>query len=249
MQIESEINSYWNKSAEGYNQFYSSKTIKNEIKQEKWQSLYCNEFPSDAKMILDVGTGPGIIAIMLAQKGFNVTAVDFSDDMLKFARDNAHNKNQDIEFKIADAESLPFDDNSFDVVVSRHMLWTTVNPEVVFKEWFRILKPGGKIVYIDGNWYKTDKTLKRKLWIGFSEFITLVTEFRDPRSEDLSEEMKKALWSVKANRPEYDKKILNDTGYINITTKDSIESEVFSWKDYLKEGYWGPRFLVSAEKP
>jgi ubiquinone/menaquinone biosynthesis C-methylase UbiE len=250
MQINERINSYWNRAAEDYNQCSSSMHASGPDKNTlRWQSLFCNALPDETHTILDVGTGPGIIAIMLAEMGYALTGIELSPEMLKFARHNAQKKNLSIRFEQSDADSLPFDDNSFDVIVSRHLLWTTLNPEKVLLEWMRVLKPHGKIVYVDGNWYKNDGTFKRKVWMGFSAFITAITELRDPRSEDLSEEMKQSLWSVKVTRPQYDREILEKIGFSDIIISESIDAKVTDWMGYLKEGYWGPRFMVSAKKP
>ncbi len=73
--------------------------------------------------------------------------------MLDKARENALQNGFDIKFAKGDAAELPFEDNKFDIVVSRFVLWTLPNPEAALKEWSRVLKAGGKIVYIDGNWY------------------------------------------------------------------------------------------------
>ncbi len=248
MQIKEKLNSYWNHAADEYNQ-YSSENKQNDPGKVRWQSLFTSAFPKDATTVLDVGTGPGNIAMMLAELGYDVTGVDLSSTMLKFARQNAEIRNLSIKYEQSDAESLPFEDNSFDVVVSRHVLWTTTDPEKVLMEWMRVLKPTGRIVYVDGNWYRSDGTLKRKLWMGLSMFLKLITEFRDPRSEDFTEEMKKDLWSVKNVRPQYDLILLEKIGFRDITVKKSINREVFGLMDYLKSGYWGPTFMVFAEKP
>ena len=168
--------------------------------------------------------------------------------MLKYATENAQRKGLQVQFQQSDAESLPFENNFFDVVVSRHLLWTTTDPEIVLREWFRVLHPGGRLIYCDGNWYKSDNTLKRYLWQKFSTFLTIIMEHRIPDGEDLSEEVKDSLWSVKADRPTYDHDLLVKIGFKDIQITESIEPLVSDRMSYLKEGYWGPRFLISASK-
>jgi len=248
MTIKDRIAVYWDKSAQEYHQASPLQNEHDRAKTEKWQDLFCDKFPDDARKILDVGTGPGAVAVLIAEKGFDVTGVDLSSQMLKYARENAHKKGLSIKFEECDTESLPFEDGVFDVVVSRHLLWTTTDPEIVLREWLRVLRPGGRLVYCDGNWYKSDNTLKRDLWQKFSAILTIILEHRIPDGEDLSEEVKGSLWSVKADRPTYDHDLLVKIGFTDIQITDSIEPLVSDWVSYLKEGYWGPRFLISATK-
>lgn len=248
MSVKERIAGYWDRSAPEYNQASPLHNENDRIKTEKWQNLFCERFPEDAKKVLDVGTGPGAVALLIAEKGFDVTGVDLSSQMLKYAMENAQRKGLQVQFQQSDAESLPFEDNFFDVVVSRHLLWTTTDPEIVLREWFRILQPGGRLIYCDGNWYKSDNTLKRYLWQKFSVILTIITEHRIPDGEDLSEEVKSSLWSVKADRPTYDKNLLLKIGFSDIQIIDSIEPFVSDYMSHLKGGYWGPRFLISAKK-
>ena len=55
-----------------------------------------------------------------------------------------------IRFEQGDAEQLPFRPASFDLAISRHVLWTLPHPETAIDEWWRVLRPGGRLVVIDG---------------------------------------------------------------------------------------------------
>ena len=108
---------------------------------------------------LDIGTGPGQLAFYLAGAGFNVTGLDISPEMINKARKRAEEMEHSIDFRTGDAEHLDFPDNSFDVVVSRNLIWTLPNPDLALKEWHRVLKPGGRIIVSDGFWQ--NQTWKR----------------------------------------------------------------------------------------
>ena len=56
-----------------------------------------------------------------------------------------------VRFEEADAEHLPFPPGSFDLAISRHLLWTLAHPEAAIDEWIRVLRPGGRLVVIDGQ--------------------------------------------------------------------------------------------------
>ncbi len=71
--------------------------------------------------------------------------------MLTEARRKAAERGASIRFEEADAEQLPFASGSFDLAVSRHVLWTLPHPEAAIDEWIRVLRPGGRLAVIDGQ--------------------------------------------------------------------------------------------------
>jgi ubiquinone/menaquinone biosynthesis C-methylase UbiE len=100
---------------------------------------------------LDAGCGTGFLAFELAARGHHVTGVDFAPAMLAEARRKAGERGASIRFEEADAEQLPFTAASFDFVISRHVLWTLHHPEAAIDEWIRVLRPGGRLVVVDGQ--------------------------------------------------------------------------------------------------
>ena len=87
--------------------------------------------------------------------GFRVTGMDWSEPMLERARAKARDRKADIRFLIGDAERTMEPRSSYDVIVNRHLVWTLVNPAAACAEWFAVLKPGGKLLVIDGNMGRT----------------------------------------------------------------------------------------------
>ena len=104
--------------------------------------------------MLDIGTGPGFFAILLAEKGYTVTAVDYTESMLEEARKNAGTLQQQIDFQCMNVENLRFLDNTFDAVVTRNVTWNLPHPMQAYQEWQRVLKPGGVLLNFDANWYR-----------------------------------------------------------------------------------------------
>ena len=84
--------------------------------------------------ILDIGTGPGFFAIILAQAGYQVTAVDYTEEMLKEARHNAGELAEKIQWLQMDAQNLDFPDQTFDAVVSRNLTWNLENPTRAYQD-------------------------------------------------------------------------------------------------------------------
>ena len=103
--------------------------------------------------ILDVGTGPGFFAILLAEAGYQVTAIDYTEEMLKEAQQNACGLAECIVWKTGDAQALDVENNSFDAIVTRNVTWNLPRPDLAYKEWLRVLKPGGMLYNFDADWY------------------------------------------------------------------------------------------------
>jgi len=117
-----------------------------------WKQELTRNLPESPQRVLDVGCGTGVIGLLFAEMGHRVTGVDLSEAMMAKAREKASAQNLSIELRTGDAEHLPFDDGSFDVVVNRHLLWTLPHPETALNEWYRVLKKGGIMLIVDGVW-------------------------------------------------------------------------------------------------
>jgi len=100
---------------------------------------------------LDAGCGTGFLAFELAARGHRVVGVDFAPAMLAEARRKAAERSVSVRFEEADAERLPFEPGSFDLVISRHLLWTLQHPAAAIDDWIRVLRPGGRLVVVDGQ--------------------------------------------------------------------------------------------------
>jgi len=100
--------------------------------------------------------------LLFAEMGHDVTGVDISECMLEKAAHNAENMGLYIDLHHGNAEDLPFNDCHFDLVVSKYLLWTSPCPEKAFMEWKRVLKPGSKIIAIDGDWFNPALTKRFK---------------------------------------------------------------------------------------
>jgi SAM-dependent methyltransferase len=97
--------------------------------------------------VLDVGCGTGVVSITAARLGANVTGLDLTPELLQRARENARISEVAVEFQEGDAEDLPFDDSSFDAVLSQFGHIFAPRPDVAVAEMLRVLKPGGTIAF------------------------------------------------------------------------------------------------------
>lgn len=150
MDTKKVIQNYWDYRSETYNNGIIESS---ESERKAWKNLLSNAIDGKKGLkVLDVGTGPGFLALLFAEMGNEVTAVDLSDSMLEKARKNALKLSLDINFIKGDAENLQLPDGAFDVVVNKYLLWTLPEPGKALTEWRRVLKEGGKIISIDGDW-------------------------------------------------------------------------------------------------
>ena len=100
--------------------------------------------------LLDVACGSGQVALVAAREGVRVTGIDIAENAIERARARAAAEELDARFEVADAEALPFEDASFDVVVSMVGAMFAPRPELVANELTRVCAPGGTIAM--ANW-------------------------------------------------------------------------------------------------
>ncbi|HYD96140.1 MAG TPA: class I SAM-dependent methyltransferase [Noviherbaspirillum sp.] len=100
--------------------------------------------------MLDVACGAGQIAIPAARAGVSVTGIDIASNLIEQARTRAADESLEVRFDEGDAEALPYDDASFDVVVSLIGAMFAPRPDRVAAELVRVCRPGGRIVM--ANW-------------------------------------------------------------------------------------------------
>ena len=144
--IKDEIRAWWDNAHQDYDRVQAH-GVHSEQEKEMWRNALTQLLGTGEKLkILDIGTGTGFLALLLAEMGHDVTGADWSESKLEKAKEKIKNTNIPIMFVIEDAEELSFEDNLFDAVVSRHLIWTLANPKSAFKEWARVSKYGGKII-------------------------------------------------------------------------------------------------------
>jgi ubiquinone/menaquinone biosynthesis C-methylase UbiE len=100
--------------------------------------------------VLDVACGTGNLAVVAAKNGCNTSGIDIAPNSLAQARARAAEAGLPINFQEADAEALPFPDNSFDLVVSMFGVMFAPQPALATAEMLRVTKPGGHIAL--ANW-------------------------------------------------------------------------------------------------
>ena len=113
-----------------------------------WCDLLVSILPAAPACVADIGCGTGTLTRLLTDEGYAVVGLDFLKEMIERARA----KVPEADFVVADAGTPPLAAGEYDVVLSRHVLWAMEDPEAAFAKWVALLKPGGTIALIEGNW-------------------------------------------------------------------------------------------------
>ena len=133
-----------------------------EEEKNAWKQELARNIRESPQRVLDVGCGTGVMGLLFAEMGHQVTGVDLSEAMMEKAREKSYAQNLSIELMTGDAEHLPFEDGSFDVVINRHLVWTLPHPEIALEEWHRVLKKGGVVLIIEGIWKDNSVSIRAK---------------------------------------------------------------------------------------
>ncbi len=247
MDIKEGIKEYWDGRGKDYDKCPGHNYQSMEVK-SAWMNILKTTFEANSELkILDVGTGTGAIALLLAELGHDVTGIDISEGMMKTAKDKAEKLKLQINFELGDAENLHFKDNSFDGVICRHLLWTLPDPKKAVEEWIRVTKPRGKIVVIDGKWH--DESLKSHL----RQFIWRMRTLIYQRSTEwhYRKEIRENLPLVDGAEPEDVIKIFRDQGLADISIRDLGDIRRMEGKDsssLYRIFHTYPTFLIEGGK-
>src|SRR5216684_8486320 len=149
--VKRQVAAHWDRRAPRFDEDFGH-SIRTPAERAAWDRILDLVLAGrDVRDALDTGCGTGFLSFELAARGHQVTGVDFAPAMLAEARQKAVTRGASIRFEEADAEQLPFSPGSFDLVISRHLLWTLPHPEAAIDEWIRVLRTGGRLVIVDGQ--------------------------------------------------------------------------------------------------
>ena len=121
-----------------------------------WRELLVGALPPAPARVADLGCGTGTLALLLAEQGHVVDALDFSPAMVRLATEKLDAATPAVRSRVTvragDAAHPGLAPASVDVVLCRHVLWALPDPVAVVGRWVVALRPGGRLVLVEGSW-------------------------------------------------------------------------------------------------
>lgn len=253
--LKEEIHAYWTQRTEGYSEYNQQEMA--DARRSMWKnkllSLLEENFPGknpEELKVLDVGTGPGFFALLLAEAGYQVTAADVTEEMLKEAKKNTGVFAEKITWKLSDAQKLELGDCEFDAVFSRNVTWNLENPGQAYEEWVRVLKPGGLLCNFDADWYghlydeeKRSGYEKDRQRVEEKNLEDYYTGTDIERMEAIARQVPLS----RQKRPQWDVEALKNAGLTEVSCDTEVWKQVWTEEEIANNGST-PIFLLSGKK-
>jgi 2-polyprenyl-3-methyl-5-hydroxy-6-metoxy-1,4-benzoquinol methylase len=148
----SETRQYWDDESASFDQ-QPDHGLRDPKIRTAWLKLLEGWLLPAPSQILDLGCGTGSLSVLLAGLGHRVTGIDLSPKMITQAQTKAAASGLQITFRIMDAAFPKLPSQHFDVITCRHMLWALADTSQVLQRWAALLKPGGRLILIEGYWH------------------------------------------------------------------------------------------------
>ena len=241
VKMEQRVKKYWTQRSHDFGTVRKNE-LENEMGQ-RWLHEIERFLPEGRSLdILDVGTGTGFFAVLLAQQGHRVEGIDLTPAMLEEARTLAKQRNLDITFREMDAQNLAYPDGTFDVVISRNLTWTLPDPERAYASWFRVLKPGGVLLNFDADYaahVRSHSVQNRKVAPDSPYGHVGMTDALQQENDAITLSM-----DIGQARPEWDGEVLTRVGFQSCQTDTQVGKRLLGELDLTT----APMFGIFARK-
>ncbi|MBR1552816.1 MAG: class I SAM-dependent methyltransferase, partial [Schwartzia sp.] len=214
--LKDHIKNYWTRRAPSFvrqrlREFESEK-------RELWRTEIARYLPQGKLLrILDVGTGTGFLACLLAAEGHTVTGIDLTREMVSHAEDFARMVNIPTEFLVMDAEHPEFPPESFDAIVTRNLTWTLPHLEEAYRSWYKLLAKGGTIINFDAD-YCHEFSDAEEVALLPNHAHKLIPADLVEENDEITQE----LCAYQKRRPEWDLRLVMDTGFSRVTVDTGV---------------------------
>ncbi len=139
---------FWEQESAGYDEEVDH-GLRDERAREAWRARLTEWLPAEPSDLLDLGCGTGSLSRLALDAGHRVVGVDLTPGMVTQARE----KCPEGRFLVGDASLPPVGEQRFDVLMARHLLWTLPDPHAVLARWVSLVRPGGRLVLVEGRWW------------------------------------------------------------------------------------------------
>ncbi len=144
--VHDRLRDFWNRDSETYD-LAPGHAMTDPVESAAWRRVLTETLPPAPARVLDVGSGTGAIALLAAELGYDVTALDLAEDMLARAKEKAAERGLQLSFVVGPADAPPA--GPFDAIVERHVLWTMPDPFATLRAWREAVRPGGRLVLLE----------------------------------------------------------------------------------------------------
>lgn len=233
--IKEDMEQYWSQRAEQFSALRQREF--SNIKHEQWLAELNRYIPKEKRLnILDIGTGSGFFAFLLAEQGHRLTGIDLSPRMIDKAKKFADELGLSIDFFVMDAERPYFAPQSFDLIVTRRLTWALPNLLAAYQAWHELLKPGGMLLNFDADYCHKQPCTKNLPCHAHKDITAeLMREY---------ERIRQQLQELQQLRPHWDLELLSQAGFSNITLDESVWQRVYTTIDEFYDPT--PGFAISA---
>ena len=238
--IKHRVAHYWSHRADSFEQ-QRLREFDSE-KRDRWLAELCRHLPQGKTLrILDVGTGTGFFACLLAAEGHKTVGIDLTPNMIEHAKHMAAVLGLDARFQLMDAEEPDFESESFDVLVTRNLTWTLPHIEKAYREWYRILKPGGILINFDAD-YCAALEDEDEHDLPANHAHKLVPDCMMQENDSITME----IGAYHGPRPQWDVQLLIEAGFERVTVDTGVYRRIYAEIDEFFNPT--PIFTIAAFK-